>query len=104
MNLLERDAVLVGFRPERFLPQGVTEGQGQRVLFSFRVTRVEYLGADRLLYGFVGGYKDAKAVARLPSTVTSPVEPGKTYDFVVQAKELKFFDKATGTRTEPKSL
>ena len=37
------------------------------ITFPFRVTRVEYLGADRLLYGTLGGaFSDQKVIARLP--------------------------------------
>ncbi|MFQ5880418.1 MAG: ABC transporter ATP-binding protein, partial [Dehalococcoidia bacterium] len=103
MNLVERNTHLVGFRPEHFLPKGVPEVQDNLVTFSFPVTRVEYLGADRLLYGVVAGTSgDTKVVARLPSTVTVPIEPGGNYEFVVPAKDLKFFDKDSGLRTAPK--
>ncbi len=105
MNLVERDTHLVGFRPEHFLPKGVPEVQDNLVTFSFPVTRVEYLGADRLVYGVVAGTSgDTKTMARLPSTVTVPIEPGGDYEFVVPAKELKFFDRDTGLRTGPKPL
>lgn len=103
MNLVEKDDCLVGFRPEHFLPKGVPEVRDNLVTFSFPVTRVEYLGADRLVYGVLAGTSgDTKTLARLPSTVTVPIAPGSDYEFVVPAKDLKYFDKATGLRTEPK--
>lgn len=103
MNLMERDDCLVGFRPEHFLPKGVPEIQDNLLTLSLKVTRVEYLGADRLVYGVVGGASgNTKTVARLPSTVTVPIQPGESYDFVVQVGDLRFFDRTTGLRTGPK--
>lgn len=105
MNLVERDDWLVGFRPEHFLPKEVVEAHASLTTFLFQVGRVEYLGSDRLLYGVVndaGG--DTRAVSKLPSTVTVPIEPGQQHEFIVQAEHLKFFDKATGARTEPRPL
>ena len=103
VNLIERQDALIGFRPEHFLPKEVHESTDRLVILPFQITRVEYLGADRLLYGVLGGpFQDAKVIARLPSTVAVPIEPGKSYEFGVQEKDLKFFDTATGLRTSPK--
>ncbi|MCI0396764.1 MAG: ABC transporter ATP-binding protein [Chloroflexi bacterium] len=105
MNLLEADGHLVGFRPENFLPPGVISAGDNLTTFPFNVGRVEYLGSDRLLYGSVGGDpEDHRIVSKLPSTVTASVEVGQTYDFIVQAKDLKFFDKSSGLRTQLKAV
>lgn len=105
MNLVERENHLVGFRPEHFLPKEAVEGQDHLTVFLFRVGRIEYLGSDRLIYGVVDGVaEDVRAVSKLPSTVTVPIEPGERHEFVVQKENLKFFDKATGGRIQPKAL
>ncbi len=105
MNLVERGEYLVGFRPEHFLPKQVVEGQDNLTTFSFRVTWVEHLGADRLVYGTLDGASEGSmTVAKLPSLMTIPIEPGQSYEFGIEAKDVKFFDKATGLRTEPKPL
>ena len=105
MNLVEYHDVIVGFRPETFLPREVYGAEASLLTFQFRVTRIEYLGADRLLYGFLGGkLADAHIIAKLPSTVTTTIQQGETHEFVIQAKDLKFFDKETGLRTEPRPL
>lgn len=104
MNLVERTDRLIGFRPEHFLPGEILERQDNLTAFVFDVARAEYLGSDRLLYGFVDGSEDSRVVSRLPSTVTVPIEPGRSYSFVVQEENLRFFDKATGVRTEPQSV
>ncbi len=57
------------------------------------------------MYGVVPGTSgDTKTLARLPSTVTVPIQPGESYEFVVPAKDVKFFDRDTGLRTAPKPL
>jgi multiple sugar transport system ATP-binding protein len=105
MNILERPEGLVGFRPEHFLPKAARDDGARLTAFVFRVTRLEYLGADRLIYGVLEGkFAEAKVIARLPYTVTTIVEPGQRYDFTVPEHELKFFDRATGLRTPPRPL
>jgi len=104
MNLIQGKDRLVGFRPEHFLPREVVPGT-ETVALPFRVTRLEYLGADRLLYGVLGSpFPDNRVIARLPSTVGIPVQPGERYEFVVLEKDLKFFDPETGRRTNPSAL
>ena len=69
------------------------------------MTRVEYLGSDRLIYGVLGGpFHDSRGIAKLPFTVSVPIQQGETCEFAVQEKDLKFFDKATGLRTRPRAL
>jgi multiple sugar transport system ATP-binding protein len=105
MNLVERQDYILGFRPEHFLPKGTQDGKARVATFPFRVTRMEYLGADRLLYGSLGGaFGDQKVIARLSSTVTISVEPGSSHDFTVEEPELKFFDKSTELRIPPRPL
>ena len=105
MNLVAHHDVIVGFRPEGFLPQQVHASQGSQASFLFKVTRIEYLGADRLLYGSLGStFADSHVIADLPSTVTVPIQAGETYEFAVQEKDLKFFDQQTGLRTTPRPL
>jgi multiple sugar transport system ATP-binding protein len=105
MNIVEAGDMLVGFRPEHFLPREEHGGGGALTVFPFRVTRVEYLGADRLLYGALEGKFDgARVIARLPSTVTLPIAAGQRYDFTAREKDLKFFDRASGLRAAPRPL
>ena len=105
MNLVQQQNYVLGFRPEQFLPKGSQNGIANMIIFPFRVTRVEYLGADRLLYGTLGGaFSDQKVIARLPSTVTVDINPETTYDFTVEDKELKFFDKSTDLRLSARPL
>jgi multiple sugar transport system ATP-binding protein len=66
---------------------------------------LEYLGADRLLYGTLGGaFSDQKVIARLPSTIVAKIESNATYDFTVDANEVRFFDKSTELRVTARPL
>ena len=100
MNLIEQNGYYVGFRPESFLPAEVVGSGGPVKVFPYEVGRVENLGSDRLLYGTVGGGEHNRAIAKLPSTVPLPIDPGTRYDFVVHADNLRYFDKGTGQRVE----
>ncbi len=105
MNLLEGDSAIVGFRPETFLPGEVSRAGDDGVRLPFRLTRVESLGADRLLYGVLGGpFKDQKAIAKLPSTVSLSFQTGEIYEFVVARENVRFFEKDTGLQTKPRPI
>lgn len=105
MNLIEVDDFLLGFRPEQFIPSMASEDQNGRKRFSFLVNRVEYLGADRLLYGTIEDFAGQElTIARLPEALDVAIQSGEAYDFVIREKDLRFFDKDTGLRIEPKAF
>jgi multiple sugar transport system ATP-binding protein len=99
MNLIEQDHTIIGFRPEHFLPREVYGANGGSTLFPFRVTRVEHLGSDRLVYGVLESpLPSAKVISRLPSTIALPIEKGRRYEFVVRTHDLKNFDPKSGLK------
>ncbi len=101
MNLIEQGDLLVGFRPETFLPIDFLGEAEDIVRYPFAVTWLEYLGAERLVYGQVGETSHAlHVVARLPGHVGLPVEAGHTYPFGVPRRDLRYFDRVTGLRKE----
>ena len=106
MNLVPRDGVTVGFRPESFLPKGVAGDAGDdAVTVPFSVHRVEYLGSERHLIGTVQGLgEDTRVIAMLPATVSVDVPVDRTHDFVIAQRDLRFFDDASGLRTAPVRL
>lgn len=105
MNLIDKQDVIIGFHPEHFVPSELKSEYQDPVHMPFEVTRVEYLGADRFVYGVVGSSAGpTKIVSKLPSLVRIPVEAGQTYDFVVDKHRINFFDKQSGKRTEPVSF
>jgi multiple sugar transport system ATP-binding protein len=105
MNLVARGDRLVGFRPESFLPAELAEADGNPVKAQFDVARIEYLSGDRHVYGTVRGIGDeTRVIARLPATVTTPIEAGETREFRVDERDLRFFDAATGMRAPAQAV
>lgn len=104
MNLVPRDGQLVGFRPEHLLPVEVVAGN-DRARMALAVDRIEYLSGDRHVHGTVAGVGEpTKVIARLPSTVETPIAAGETHDFAVHRRQLRFFDAESGNKTEPIAL
>jgi multiple sugar transport system ATP-binding protein len=100
MNLVADDASWVGFRPEAFLPRGV-EDAADMVSFPFRVTRVEYLGADRLVYGAIEERSHgAHVISKIPINIDAEIGPGETHEFRVMRRNLIRFDRASGRRID----
>jgi len=105
MNLVDRGDHLLGFRPESLLPAELVPGDGSRTIMSLRVSRLEYLGGERHVHGIVSGIAgETLVIARLPAGVDTRVDPGETYEFAVQERDLRFFDGATGARTDPRPV
>ncbi len=104
MNLIEDGATWLGFRPEAFLPLGV-EPSGDNVTFPFRVTRVEYLGADRLVYGVLESWPgQPHVISKIPTNIRTELSAGALYDFVVRRRDIERFNRATGKRREDKAV
>jgi multiple sugar transport system ATP-binding protein len=102
MNLIEKDTCIIGFHPEHILPGEVYPVDGDWLHIPFELTRVEYLGSERFLYGLVDSVKGrTKIVSVLPSLVTVPLEAGKIYEFVVDRQYINYFDKKTERRIAP---
>ncbi len=99
MNLLEHDGILVGFRPENFLPADLVSvgGGGDIVTYPFEITYMEDLGAEKLLYGNIRERTHTgHVVSRMPGSVDVAIEPGRTYTFAASRRDLRFFDRTTG--------
>jgi multiple sugar transport system ATP-binding protein len=106
MNLLEASDVIAGFRPEHLYPSAALPREEPVLRLAFRIKHEEYLGAERILYGVLDGgpFDGKKAVARMSSTLAARFAPDTVHDFAVATKDLKFFDREKGTRTEPRAL
>jgi len=105
MNLFERDDFIAGFRPEKFLPVSACDTREPLVRLWLQIHRVEHLGADRLVYGTMRDtFPNAKVIVNIPSSVDLRVVNGETYEFAVKETDIKFFDRKTGIRTEPRPL
>ena len=104
MNLVDHGEVLVGFRPEHLLPRDLV--QGPSVVITVRVTGVEYLGSERIVYALIDRdrFAEQKVIAKLPATYELDAVEGRAVEYAVAERNLRFFDKATGKRTEPREL
>ena len=102
MNLVELAEHIVGFRPEHLLPASSVTGDA--VSLRPRVENIEYLGAEWIVSGSVGGGRlDGKKVfSRLTSAQGLALEG--TYDFAVPQRELRFFDRSTEKRVAPRAV
>src|SRR5499427_3012191 len=103
MNLIETGDLIVGFRPERFLPAGLIApwapmdevaktlkyenllpadllSPGQRIPLRLHVEHSEYLGSERVLYGRLAEtrFRDKPVWARVSSSVLETYTPNTT--------------------------
>ena len=98
MNLIEDGKTWIGFRPEAFLPKEVEPG-GDNVDFAFRITRIEYLGADRLVYGLIDGRTpETRLISKIPTNIRTHIDAGRVYDFIVRRQDIARFDREDGRR------
>ncbi|MGZ7033404.1 MAG: ABC transporter ATP-binding protein, partial [Thermoanaerobaculia bacterium] len=100
MNIVPAADVIVGFRPEHFLPPGVAERMGSHVSYQFRIGHSEYLGAEKILYGTIQGgpFNERRVISRIPSTHSAGLADGTVHTFAVADGDLKFFDAKTEKR------
>jgi multiple sugar transport system ATP-binding protein len=100
MNLIEDGKTWIGFRPEAFLPKEV-EPSGDNVDFAFRITRIEYLGADRLVYGLIDGRTpETRLISKIPTNIRTHIDAGRVYDFIVRRQDITRFDREDGKRVD----
>jgi multiple sugar transport system ATP-binding protein len=100
MNLLETDEVTIGFRPETLVPAPMV---AERLLpLRLRITSVEYLGSEQIVYAVVDGGRFAgkKVTSRLPAD-TRVSGRDSVQEFAVGRLALRFFDRETTRRTAP---
>jgi len=101
MNLINKGDHMIGFRPEQFVPEEIAEGhKTEHQTFLYTVKRVEYLGAEQQVYGSIEGNEDNRVISTISSETRVKLENGKTYPFIVQKSQLRYFDQATGARIE----
>jgi multiple sugar transport system ATP-binding protein len=98
MNLIEDEKIYLGFRPETFLPAGI-EPETDNQIFAFQVHRVEYLGAERLVYGAIEGRESkADVISRIPTNIRVEIEAGQLMDFSVRCQDIERFDRGSLAR------
>jgi len=100
MNLLDRGDRIEGFRPENFLHEDLQKKGVNAVRHDFKVQRIEYLGNERILYGYINGHTNGtEYTARVSAHIAEPIlREGETYPFTIHPKDVKYFDKSSGKR------
>ena len=101
MNIIAADDFHFGFRPENFLPKTLADSTDKARIFRYYVKRVEYLGSDRLVYGYIRGHDQHLTLAKVPSNVRVSLDIDSDYEFAVHNSDIKFFDKHSGERRPP---
>ena len=102
MNLLEKDGVVVGFRPEHVRVAGGAPDGSARFRFLCEIS--EYLGSERLVFGMLEGpWAGREIVWRFPAWETPPA-PGAVLDVAVEKSRLRFFDASSGQRCPERPL
>ncbi|HEX7006935.1 MAG TPA: ABC transporter ATP-binding protein [Alphaproteobacteria bacterium] len=100
MNLIETEDVVLGIRPEHLVPK-VGTGGPSGPSFPVHVTRLEYLGADTLIYGVLEPpFKDIHIISRLPSSASAAHALGDRCEFVAREADIRRFDPETGRRID----
>jgi multiple sugar transport system ATP-binding protein len=104
MNLVDHGDVLVGFRPEHLLPAALVEVPAVPIVA--RVTSVEYLGNERVLYARIqdGRFGEQRLIGRLPSVYHVEIQDDEVVRLAVPERNLRFFAKHDGRRVEPRQL
>ncbi|MBZ0303716.1 MAG: ABC transporter ATP-binding protein, partial [Anaerolineae bacterium] len=101
MNLVEKDSCILGFHPEDFIPASHAQEEVDTLTIPFRVSRVEYLGVRRVLYGHIDSLSGrVEAISTLPAGDQTEINPGKVYDFIVARARLTYFNRHTQLRME----
>jgi multiple sugar transport system ATP-binding protein len=102
MNLLPNDEVIVGFRPEHVVP--IEQAPSAALKLKLLVHNLEYLGSERILYARheAERFGDKVIIARLPSSARYTI--GERREFAVAEEHLRFFDRKTEKRTQPRTM
>jgi multiple sugar transport system ATP-binding protein len=66
-----------------------------------RVTRVEYLGSDELIYGVLESpFPEEKIIAKLAVSDPFRTQQGERVEFAVRRRDVRRFDRETGLRAD----
>jgi multiple sugar transport system ATP-binding protein len=96
MNLVEVDGAVIGFRPEQLLPAALRPMPEAARSVEIEVARVEYLGADRLVYGTLAPpWPASRVIARLPANADIAMAAGERHAFFVHERDLRRFDRTS---------
>jgi multiple sugar transport system ATP-binding protein len=97
MNLIEEGDTYFGFRPESLVPATLVPEAA--VQMPLHVKRIEYLGAEQLIYGTIEKRgPEAAAIARIPANVDIDIGADGICDFALRRHDIQRFDRKSGQR------
>jgi multiple sugar transport system ATP-binding protein len=101
MNLVEYNGAIIGFRPEHLRPLSGAPAADGAMAVRCRVTRVEYLGSDELIYGVLESpFPEERIVAKLAVSDPFRTEQGARVEFAIRERDVRRFDRQTGLRVD----
>ena len=101
MNLVEREDGIIGFRPEHMVLRERWGEEAGLLEIPIRVTRIEYLGGDELVYGVLAApFPEEKVIAKISSAEHLFANQGERVVFAVREDDVKRFDRGTGVRVD----
>jgi multiple sugar transport system ATP-binding protein len=101
MNLVEHNGAILGFRPEHLKPLDGAAAPAGSVTVPVRVTRVEYLGSDELIYGVLEApFAEEKIVVKVAVSDPFRTEQGARVEFAIKERDVRRFDRQTGLRAD----
>ncbi|MDX1609800.1 MAG: ABC transporter ATP-binding protein [Halofilum sp. (in: g-proteobacteria)] len=105
MNLLDLGESIVGVRPEHLLAADDWGREEIALELDVEIEHLEFLGAEWLIYGAVRGgipehQRDPRVIARLRTAEPPSFTTGERRQFVVRKANARWFDPASGERTQ----
>ncbi|MDE2091309.1 MAG: ABC transporter ATP-binding protein [Gammaproteobacteria bacterium] len=99
MNMIEYDDHILGFRPEYLLPCGKADVPEGSIIFKVRISQIEFLGSEWLVYGVLEDDKnEIKLLAKVQPAAAGELRAGKQHDFMIDRTRLRYFNKQSGLR------
>ena len=95
MNIIEKDNLYIGFRPENLEPEELFKGSKDSAFkLNINVNRVEFLGNDTLIY-CSSELTNEIVTAKIISDENLNIHAGKNYTFFVDQKSIFKYSKDT---------
>ena len=95
MNIIDKDNLYVGFRPENLEPENIFKGiKDNSFKLDLNVNRIEFLGNDTLIY-CSSELTNEIITSKIISNENLNMSEGKRYNFYVESKNIFKYSKET---------
>lgn len=104
MNLIEQGDELLGIRAEHLIHSERADNSDDTAVFPIQIDQLEFLGTEWLGYGvYNDGNRQSRVIVRLSQEHGGQYAMGQTYEFRVERRHIKCFDRETGQRVDARS-